>query len=82
MASAQKVKQAKAAPTKKVTIGGLAGALSAILVWALNQYAGAQIPGEIGSAITTVFTFVVAYLVPPAPSDNVVPAGEGRSVAG
>jgi hypothetical protein len=53
-------------PTRKVGASGLAGALSIILVWSLNTYVmpDKQIPGEIASAITTVLTFLVGYLIP------------------
>lgn len=78
MPDTKKVKQAKAAPTKKVAVGAAAGAISAIVVWALNVFMilpnGVQIPGEIGSALTTILTFVVAYVVPPAASDGIITA--------
>jgi hypothetical protein len=72
------VKQESAAPTAKVFYGGVAGAISFVVVWLLNTLkvlpGGAQIPGEVASALTTIFTFVVSYLVPPSASDRVVPA--------
>ena len=57
------------APTRKVGAGALAGALSIILVWALNSFAftdpnGMKITGEIASALTTIMTFVTGYFVP------------------
>lgn len=71
-------KQATASPTRKVTLGGLAGALSAIIVWVLNDFnllpGGIDIPGEVASALTTVLTFATAYFVPPAASDQIVPS--------
>ncbi len=48
---------------RKVGAGGLAGALSVILVWIISEV-GADIPGEVASAITTVLTFVTAWVVP------------------
>ena len=51
-------------PNRKVSYSALAGALSAILVWVLKTYAKQEIPGEIASALTTILTAVVAYLVP------------------
>lgn len=50
-------------PSRKVGAGMLAGALSVLLVWAAKEYGGTEIPGEAGSAITTVLTFLVSYFV-------------------
>jgi hypothetical protein len=63
---------ASAAPARKVWVGGLAGATTAILVYVVHAVGGPEIPGEISAAITTVLTFVASYLVPPAESDQVV----------
>lgn len=52
------------APSRKVTTGGLAGALSVIIVWAVEEFGGVTIPAEIASAFTVIATAVVAYLVP------------------
>jgi putative flippase GtrA len=51
-------------PSRKVNAGVLAGALSIILVWAIKQYGGTELPGPVASAITTVMTFVTSYFVP------------------
>ncbi len=62
-------------PARKVTAGGLIGALVTILVWALNTFvlsAEQQITGEIAAAITTVITFLVGYFVRPSRIDNVI----------
>ena len=69
------MRQKTAIPTTKVTAGALAGALSAIVVWALNTFMldpARQIPAEIGMMITVVFTFLVSYVVPPSPGDTPV----------
>lgn len=50
-------------PTRKVGAGALAGALSFLVVWALNNYGGVNLPGEGGSAITTIITFITGYFV-------------------
>jgi len=42
-------------------------------VWAVQAAHGPQITGEVSAAITTVLSFIVAYLVPPAASDQVQP---------
>ena len=62
-------------PARKVTAGGLAGALATILVWVLNTFvlsAEQQITGEIAAALTTVLTFMVGYFIPPSQIDNVI----------
>lgn len=55
-------------PYKKVSAGSLAGALSILVVWLLNGYVlqGDPITGEVASAMTTILTFLVAYMVPEA----------------
>ena len=62
-----------AAPARKVLAGGVAGAITTIIVWAVQAAHGPQITGEVSAAITTVLSFIVAYLVPPAASDQVQP---------
>ena len=60
-----------ATPAQKVTAGAVAGAVTTIVIWVLKAYAHIEVPGEIAAAITTVLTFVVAYVVPPSPNDQV-----------
>jgi hypothetical protein len=53
-------------PSRKVGAGALAGALSVVLVWALNNLVltgPTKITGEVASAITTILTFAVGYFV-------------------
>ena len=67
--------QVSGKPTKKAISAGVAGGLSALIVWVLNEFdvlpRGTQIPGEIASALTTVISFVVSYMVSPSPDDQV-----------
>lgn len=49
-------------PNRKVAAGGLAGALSVIVVWLLSL-AGVDVPGEVASAFTTLIGFGTAYFV-------------------
>lgn len=54
-------------PSRKVGASALAGALSVILVWIVNTFVltgSAKVTGEVASAITTILTFVVGYVVP------------------
>lgn len=56
-------------PSRKVGASALAGALSVVVVWVLNTFVltgTVKITGEVASAITTIFTFVVGYMVPEA----------------
>jgi len=71
-------KQQDALPTRKVTVAGVAGALTTIIVWVVNTWVIVDptkvITGEIGAAIATVLSFGIGYLVPPSKSDQIVPS--------
>jgi len=74
--SANGAGQPTSVPTRKVLAGGLAGAISTILVFALNSYVlapkGSQlITGEVAAALTTVLSFLVSYFVPPSSDESV-----------
>lgn len=56
--------QPTAAPTTKVTAAGAMGALSTVGVWAAQEFASIEIPGEVASAIVLVVMFVAAYVIP------------------
>ena len=49
-------------PNRKVGAGGLAGALSIVLVWLLSQM-GYSLPPEVSSGLTTIVTFITSYFV-------------------
>ena len=51
-------------PSRKVAIGGAAGALATIICWASSAFGGVEIPAEIAVAITALVTFGLQYLVP------------------
>jgi hypothetical protein len=56
----------------KVQTGAIAGALSILLVYALDTYMLPPtnlIPAPVSSALTTVLTFVVSYLTPYAQAE-------------
>ena len=68
--------QPTSVPTKKVIAGGLAGGASVIIVFILNSFVLEpkhlpQINGGVASAITTVLSFVVSYLIPPGENESV-----------
>lgn len=56
-------KGGKIMPTRKVTAGALAGALSVVVVWGLKQFAHTDIPGEVASALTTILSLFTSYAV-------------------
>ena len=53
-------------PQRKVAAGGIAGALSSIIIWAMKEYGGVEVPAEIAVAITTLVVFGLQYFVPNA----------------
>jgi hypothetical protein len=69
-------KQARPTLTNKVMAGGIAGAVTTIIVFMLNTFkilpGGTQITGEVASALTTVIMFAVSYWVSPSMNDQVV----------
>ncbi len=67
-------------PTRKVTAGALAGAVTTILIAVLGR-SGISLSNEVAVAITTVVTFVASYFIPPAERDQVVATQpDGRQV--
>jgi putative flippase GtrA len=67
-------KHETAAPTRKVAVGGIAGAMVTVVVFVLNNYLKTPIPADVATALTVMLSFAVSYWVPPAPTDQVVPA--------
>jgi len=59
------------APTTKVIGGTLGAAVAALIIWGLTQ-AGLTVDEGVKVALTTVVTFAVGYMIPPAPRDKVV----------
>lgn len=51
----------------KVAAGGVAGAVTIILVWLLNTAAGVDVPPEVASALTTVLSFAAGWITPRSP---------------
>lgn len=50
-------------PTRKVTGGALAGAITAIGIWAADAFSGVKIPSETAVSISVVLTFITQYFV-------------------
>ena len=61
--------QISSTPTRKVTAGGLAGALTIILIWIVDEGLAVEIPAYVGAAITTTLTFLTSYVVQSRPSE-------------
>lgn len=49
--------------SRKVAAGGLAGSVTIILVWILNSGVGVDVPPEVASAFTTLFSVVTGWWV-------------------
>lgn len=54
-------------PTNKVTYGVAAGAGITILIWALNQWVGITVPGEVQGAFQVIAVFATQWWVPDQP---------------
>jgi len=61
-ANTQPINQPSNAPTTKVAAGGVAGALTVLVVWILGLF-HVEVPPEAASALTVVISFVTSYLV-------------------
>lgn len=53
----------KNTPDRKVAVGGAAGAITIIVVWAVGL-AGLDVPAEVASAFTVLVTFATSYFTP------------------
>ncbi|CPZ41217.1 Hypothetical protein ERS075655_00390 [Mycobacteroides abscessus] len=51
-----------ATPSAKVAAGGVAGAITVVLLFVLGLF-NVMVPGEVGSAITVIITSLTSYLV-------------------
>ncbi|MFA4080439.1 hypothetical protein [Mycobacteroides salmoniphilum] len=73
----QAIRQPSPTPTTKVAASGTAGAISVVLVFILGKF-NVEIPGDVGSAITVLFSVASGYLV----HERIVlrqPASEGAA---
>lgn len=51
------------APTTKVAVGGAAGLIAALIMWAISAW-GLDIPAEVLAFVPTVAAFIASYLTP------------------
>jgi hypothetical protein len=56
---------ASAVPTRKVTAGVLAGAVTTIIVALINAYASKPLPSGVEGSMVTILTFLAGYITPP-----------------
>lgn len=49
---------------RKVTAGALAGSFTVVLVWIVRTWGEVEIPAEVASSITVIFTFATSFFVP------------------
>lgn len=57
-------------PNAKVTGGGAAGAVTTIVLWALEQFAHLPLPTPVAAAVGVLIAIGAAYLIPGARSDR------------
>ena len=50
----------------KVAVGAIVGAMVTVLIWCVKAVWKIEVPGEVGAALTTIFTGVASYLTPHA----------------
>jgi len=68
----QPISQPSMAPTTKVAAGGIAGAITVLVVWILGMFHVA-VPPEVASALTVIISFATSYFVRervPVAADN------------
>ena len=51
-------------PTRKVSAGLIAGALTTILIGVVNRITELSVTGEEGAALTVLLSFVVSWIIP------------------
>jgi hypothetical protein len=60
------VNQPTAAPTNKVLAGAFVGAVTTVILWAIEEFTPIKMPSNIGAAISTILAFVASYIIPEA----------------
>jgi len=67
MASMQTLK-----PARKVWVGSVVGAATTLVIAIIEAIGNTKVSGTIAVSISTLLTFLISYLVPPSPADQVV----------
>jgi hypothetical protein len=68
------VKMEGMAPTRKVSMGGVAGVATALIVFGLNRWFPARIPPYLAAFAATAVSFVISHFWPKGKRERVVPA--------
>lgn len=63
-------------PARKIVGGGIAGAVTALILWLLSEF-GISVDADVASAITVIVTFIAGYLVRPDGGDFITPGHNG-----
>lgn len=58
-------KSPSAVPVPKVAVAGITGAVVTILIWAMKQYGGVELPADVAAAVAAIFCFAAGYITPP-----------------
>jgi hypothetical protein len=58
-------------PVQKITAVGIAGAISTMIVWGLDEFANRRMPPETQGALMTIITFLAGYVTPPGEGEVV-----------
>lgn len=66
---ATKYRAASATPIQKVSAAAIASLVTTVVFWGLHQYAGVDLPSEVGAAITGLIALLVGYLTPIQPGE-------------
>lgn len=53
-------------PSRKVSVGLIAGAIVAVVMWLLKEFAMVIVPAEVGVALSTIISAIISYFVPDA----------------
>ena len=72
------------APVRKVTVGGVAGAIVTVIIGVLGQINPdlAEWPEGFEAALTTIVTFLASYFTPPGTNEAVITDPSGASKSG
>jgi len=45
----------------KVQASGIAGVIVTVIIWALGNFAGVEVPAEVAAALVVVITFIAGF---------------------
>lgn len=59
----QEYNQPTSSPTQKVAAAGIGGAITVVLVYAINMLFNIEVPAEVAAALTAIVSFLSGYFV-------------------